>query len=204
MPVAVLCLFGASILAVAVRTLVLWRRTGHTGHRLSPSGASAASLVIHLFMGLGVLATSVAAPLADLAGLDILTLLDQPWLRLFGVILASLGVLGTFTAQLAMGNAWRVGVAEDEHTELVTTGPFRLVRNPVFTAIVTAFAGMTLAVPNVIALAGLGAFTLGVQLQVRRVEEPHLRREHGQAYERYAAGVGRFVPGIGRLHTKPG
>ena len=78
------------------------------------------------------------------------------------------------------------------------------MRNPVFTAIVTAFAGMTLAVPNVIALAGLGAFTLGVQLQVRRVEEPHLRREHGQAYERYAAGVGRFVPGIGRLHTKPG
>jgi len=202
--VAVLCLFGASILAVAVRTLVLWRRTGHTGHRLSPSGAGAASLVIHLFMGLGVLATSVAAPLADLAGLDILTLLDQPWLRLFGVVLASLGVLGTFAAQLAMGNAWRVGVAEDEHTELVTTGPFRLVRNPIFTAIVTAFAGMALAVPNVIALAGLGAFTLGVQLQVRRVEEPHLRREHGQAYERYAADVGRFVPGIGRLHTKPG
>ncbi len=203
MPVAVLCLFGAFLLAVAVRTLILWRRTGHTGHRLSPSGAGAASLVIHLFMALGMLATSVAAPLTELAGLPALPLLDQPWLRLFGVILASLGVPGTFAAQLAMGNAWRVGVTEGEHTKLVTTGPFRLVRNPIFTAVITAFAGMALAVPNVIALAGLGSFTLGVQLQVRRVEEPHLRREHGQAYERYAANAGRFVPGIGRLHTQP-
>ncbi|QGK70277.1 isoprenylcysteine carboxylmethyltransferase family protein [Allosaccharopolyspora coralli] len=203
MSVAVLCLFGAFILAVAVRTLILWRATGTTGHRLPPSGAGAASLVIHLFMALGVLATSVAAPLAEMAGLPALPLLDQPWLRLFGVVLAGLGVLGTFAAQLAMGNAWRVGVSDGEHTELVTTGPFRLVRNPIFTAVVTAFAGMALAVPNVIALAGLGAFTLGVQLQVRRVEEPHLRRQHGQAYERYAADVGRFVPGIGRLRTQP-
>ena len=37
-----------------------------------------------------------------------------------------------------------------------------------------------------------------VQLQVRVVEEPYLRRVHGRVYRGYAARVGRFVPGLGR------
>lgn len=53
-------------------------------------------------------------------------------------------------------------------------------------------------VPNVIAMAGLNALVIGVQLQVRLEEEPHLRRLHGEAYRRYTASVGRFLPGIGR------
>ena len=36
-------------------------------------------------------------------------------------------------------------------------------------------------------------------MQVRAVEEPHLLATHGRAYADYAARVGRFVPGIGRL-----
>jgi protein-S-isoprenylcysteine O-methyltransferase Ste14 len=38
-----------------------------------------------------------------------------------------------------------------------------------------------------------------IELQVRVVEEPHLLRTHGQAYEDWAREVGRFVPGVGRL-----
>jgi protein-S-isoprenylcysteine O-methyltransferase Ste14 len=37
------------------------------------------------------------------------------------------------------------------------------------------------------------------ELHVRRVEEPYLRRTHGDEYAAYAAQVGRFVPGIGRM-----
>jgi hypothetical protein len=37
------------------------------------------------------------------------------------------------------------------------------------------------------------------ELLVRLVEEPHLRRVHGEVYARYTAAVGRFVPGVGRL-----
>jgi protein-S-isoprenylcysteine O-methyltransferase Ste14 len=33
---------------------------------------------------------------------------------------------------------------------------------------------------------------------VRQVEEPYLVRTHGEAYRSWAAGVGRFLPGIGR------
>jgi protein-S-isoprenylcysteine O-methyltransferase Ste14 len=41
--------------------------------------------------------------------------------------------------------------------------------------------------------------TLALELQVRAVEEPYLIRSHGDAYRAYAARVGRFLPGIGRL-----
>jgi protein-S-isoprenylcysteine O-methyltransferase Ste14 len=60
-------------------------------------------------------------------------------------------------------------------------------------------AGVALAVPNVLALAGLGAAIIGLQLQVRRIEEPYLLRVHGEDYRAYAAQAGRFLPGIGRL-----
>jgi hypothetical protein len=47
-------------------------------------------------------------------------------------------------------------------------------------------------------VAQLAALFVGLQIQVRGVEEPCLRRIHGIAYAQYATGVGRFVPGIGR------
>jgi protein-S-isoprenylcysteine O-methyltransferase Ste14 len=71
-------------------------------------------------------------------------------------------------------------------------------RNPIFAAMITTFAGLALMVPNVIALTGLAALLIGVQLQVRVEEEPHPRRLHGEAYGRYTATVGGSLPGIGR------
>ena len=44
-----------------------------------------------------------------------------------------------------------------------------------------------------------GGLLAALELQVRVVEEPHLLRAHGGAYASYAARVGRFVPGVGRL-----
>jgi protein-S-isoprenylcysteine O-methyltransferase Ste14 len=58
--------------------------------------------------------------------------------------------------------------------------------------------GLLALVPNVVALGGLLALLLAVQLQVRWAEEPYLARLHGPAYAAYAARAGRFVPGVGR------
>ncbi len=66
-------------------------------------------------------------------------------------------MVGTLGAQAAMGNAWRGDVDPEARTELVTTGPFRYVRNPIFTATVVTAFGLALLVPNVLALAMLVA-----------------------------------------------
>lgn len=54
-------------------------------------------------------------------------------------------------------------------------------------------------VPSVVALVGLAALVVALELQVRVVEEPYLQRAQGSGYADYASRVGRFVPGVGRL-----
>jgi protein-S-isoprenylcysteine O-methyltransferase Ste14 len=53
-------------------------------------------------------------------------------------------------------------------------------------------------VPNLLSVLTLAGFIVGIQIQVRLVEEPYLRRVHGDAYRRYAMRTGRFLPMIGR------
>jgi protein-S-isoprenylcysteine O-methyltransferase Ste14 len=62
--------------------------------------------------------------------------------------------------------------------------------------LVTA-VGLVLVAPNVVALAGLVGLVIGLELQVRVVEEPYLRRLHGATHVAYASRVGRFLPGVG-------
>jgi protein-S-isoprenylcysteine O-methyltransferase Ste14 len=150
-------------------------------------------------MGLSVFAVGFAAPVAALAGLDPISVFDSPALRTAGVVVGVLGVALTLAAQLGMGDSWRIGVDPGERTALVTGGLFRLSRNPIFSAAILTAAGLAFATGNVIALLGLASLVTALELQVRRVEEPHLRRTHGDAYVTYAAQVGRFVPGVGRL-----
>ena len=57
--------------------------------------------------------------------------------------------------------------------------------------------GIALVVPNLIAVAGWVLLLIAIELQVRVVEEPYLRRHHGDPYRQYLASVGRFVPAIG-------
>lgn len=86
-----------------------------------------------------------------------------------------------------------------ESTALVTGGPFQVVRNPIYAAMIPTCLGFVLLVPNALAIAAWLALVVGLELHVRRVEEPYLQRVHGRAYAEYAARVGRFLPGMGRL-----
>ena len=78
------------------------------------------------------------------------------------------------------------------------SGVFGLVRNPIFTAMLVFAGGVTLMTPNPVALLAFVVLSTTIELQVRVVEEPYLRRTHGQAYRDYCVAVGRFVPVVGR------
>jgi protein-S-isoprenylcysteine O-methyltransferase Ste14 len=53
--------------------------------------------------------------------------------------------------------------------------------------------------PNVWSVAALVAMAVGVEVQVRAVEEPYLRGLHGTAYASWESAAGRFVPRLGRV-----
>ena len=168
-------------------------------HGLGPDAGPVEWLAGFLFVG--ALTTGVVAPTLTLVDvLEPIPALDGAVGHAVGIVLAVAGIGLTFGAQLAMGNSWRVGVDPEERTALVTDGPFELVRNPIYSAMVPTVLGLLLLVPNILAIIGITALLAALELQVRRVEEPYLLRTHGAAYAEYAARVGRFLPGVGLLH----
>ncbi|MEV0667369.1 methyltransferase family protein [Actinomadura luteofluorescens] len=187
-----------AVLAFGLRTFLQWRRTGDTGFRGGGLGKGTVQWWARVLFT-GALLIGAAGPIAALAGLPAFTVLDNTAVHAAGTALALAGVAGTLAAQTSMGNSWRIGVEEDERTELVTGGAFTLARNPIFTTMIVTAAGLAAMVPNAIALFGLVVTVAAVQMQVRAVEEPYLLHTHGDAYAAYAAEVGRFLPGVGRL-----
>jgi protein-S-isoprenylcysteine O-methyltransferase Ste14 len=192
---ALLAIYG--LLAFGVRMVVHVRRTGSTGFK-GLRGASGLERTGGLLLATAAV-LCVAGPALQLAGA--LSALDGGAAPIVGAVFACVGIATTVMAQFAMGDAWRVGVDPSERTELVTDGPFAFVRNPIFAAMIPSFTGIALLSPNVVTLAGVILLTVALELHVRLIEEPYLLGAHGEQYGAYAARVGRFLPGIGRLRV---
>lgn len=186
-------------LAFGLRIAVHLRRTGTTGFIGLSRDAGVLDVTVGALFALALVAGALA-PGLQLAGLV------RPWsgidtatVRLAAVALYGAGLAGTLWAQFAMGDAWRIGVRQTERTALVAGGPFRWVRNPIFSSMLLAALGLALAAPNVLSVLALAALLVALELQVRWIEEPYLTRAHGTSYRDYASRTGRFVPGWGRL-----
>ena len=196
--ITLLLILGFYAVAFGLRTYQHLRATGSTGFRgVSGRPGSAEWLGGVLFLAGVVL--SLLAPIAEMLGWVRAPWTPGPLLFPLGVLAVLLGITATYLAQISMGSSWRIGVRSDERTALVTTGPFALARNPIFTCMLFTAGALTLLSPTALALAALLSLLVAVELQVRLVEEPYLLRTHGASYRAYAARVGRFVPGFGRL-----
>jgi protein-S-isoprenylcysteine O-methyltransferase Ste14 len=184
---------------MGLRIAIQVRRTGSTGFRPVRGGPGTVEWWASVLLFGGILAASPIPFLILLGVLEPIAALDTTVVHALGFALAIAGMFLTFGAQMAMGDSWRVGVEPGERTDLVTSGPFRIIRNPIFGAIIPVGIGLTLLVPTVPSFLGLAAIATGLELQVRGVEEPYLLDAHGDAYRQYASRVGRFVPGIGLI-----
>ena len=192
-----LALYG--LLTVGLRMAVQLRRTGSSGFK-GLHGAS--GFMERLGGSLFALAVvlCVAGTVLQLTGaLSTVDTLEGEGARIVGVALAALGIATVSFAQFAMADEWRIGVDPAERTELVTGGPFALVRNPIYAAMIPSFIGIALLAPNAVTIAGAVLLMVALELQTRLIEEPYLTMVHGERYTVYAARVGRFLPGIGCL-----
>ena len=191
------------VVAFLVRAAIQLRRTGDHGFRVGTERAGTLAWWARVGF-IGAMLIGLLAPIVAL-----LDLVEPPdvWISgatgRTGLALTVVGIVATFVVQVLMGESWRVGVDPGERTTLVHRGPFRVVRNPIFTTMALTAAGLALLVPSVVSIVGLVALVVALELQVRAVEEPYLRRMHGEAYRRYCAEVGRFVPGLGRSSSSP-
>jgi protein-S-isoprenylcysteine O-methyltransferase Ste14 len=105
-----------------------------------------------------------------------------------GVVLALLGTAVFVRGARTMRSAETMGVTGDLYTE----GPYAYTRNPQYLGMIVGVSGFALAVDSAL-VATLAAVHVGWVLLLPRAEEPHLRAEFGEAYDRYARRVPRFV-----------
>ena len=134
------------------RSVVQFRKTGSTGVKGFSGRIGSLPWLAGVTASLGLVLAPVA-PLAAIYGWPGGGLiLSNAAAHYIGAAFAVAGIGGALLAQLSMGNSWRVGVDESEVTDLVTSGLFAWVRNPIFTFIWTSLLGLVLLVPNGAAL----------------------------------------------------
>ncbi len=104
-----------------------------------------------------------------------------------------IGFIITWICWIKMGTSWRMGIDPNEKTQLVFTGPFAYVRNPIYglSSVLMIMTALIIPTPIMIVIALLHVVLL--QWEVRR-EESYLRSVHGAPYEAYLQNVGRFLP----------
>ena len=82
----------------------------------------------------------------------------------------------------------------DPPKELVVQGLYRYVRNPMYLSVLTIVAGEIILTRSGALLVYWLSFFVAVNLFVMGYEEPYLRRQFGESYEKYTRAVGRWVP----------
>lgn len=110
-----------------------------------------------------------------------------------GLSLYGLGILPWTMRTLGRFAAPGPAVLRDH--ELITSGPFELVRHPGYSAILAIFLGTALGTLNWLLLALWPLVVVGTYLS-SRAEERLLREKFGKAYRQYAQQTHRFIPGI--------
>jgi protein-S-isoprenylcysteine O-methyltransferase Ste14 len=113
------------------------------------------------------------------------------WLVVAAGAVIALPAIGLF--------AWRglgTPAVFDPPRRLVVSGPYRFVRNPMYTGMALVLLGEALVFPHLTnaMLLTLALFILAVTLFVAAYEEPVLRAKFGADYEAYCRHVRRWIP----------
>lgn len=114
------------------------------------------------------------------------------WVDIGGWALVLCGCALIVAGQRAMGDSWRMGTSQ-EHRPLVTRGPYRLIRHPIYAGWLLMLAGIAAVTPAIWSIAGFAAFAAVVVLQSRREERLLTQRTDGE-YAAYSAATGGFIP----------
>ena len=104
---------------------------------------------------------------------------------------AAAGIALVFAGSSRLGASLRVGLPREE-TELRTEGLYAWTRNPIYAGIDLAAAASLAAVPTLLNAAAV-ATGIAAHHAIVLAEERFLRERFGEAWERYAARVPRYL-----------
>jgi len=132
-----------------------------------------------------------------------LTILNPKWMfeinilgyeiiKMIGYLFVTVGfVMGIF-ALLAMKNSWRVGIRYEQKTELITSGIYRVSRNPYFLSYDILILGYILIFPSPILLMLYVTLVIVFHKMILQ-EEMYLETVQGDSYLDYKRKVNRYL-----------
>jgi len=118
--------------------------------------------------------------------------LEVSWLRILGLVMLFVSLIWILFAQVNMGSAWRMGIDDENSSELIRRGLFRLSRNPIFLGLRLNLLGLFLVLPNAVTLVIWLLGDVMIQVQVF-LEEDYLRQAHSEIYQQYTKQVRRWL-----------
>jgi protein-S-isoprenylcysteine O-methyltransferase Ste14 len=117
---------------------------------------------------------------------------NNPWLAVLGLVLFPLGLGFAIWARVHIGRNWGVPMTRKDEPELVTGGPYRLVRHPIYSGILVAGVGTAVALSwpwlTAVLLAGIYFVYSAI------VEERYMTDQFPHTYPDYKRSTKMLVP----------
>ena len=116
----------------------------------------------------------------------------DPWRAGVGLVLSGLGLGFAIWARVHIGRNWGTPMSQKDEPELVTSGPYRLVRHPIYSGIILASAGTAVALSWfwLIAVVLAGVYFV----YSATVEERHMAKQFPETYPAYRRSTKMVVP----------
>ena len=134
------------------------------------------------------------------------TRIPLPWLYLqlwpvglwpfwIGAAVTLSGLLFAVWAREHLGRNWSRSVTIKQDHELITTGPYAVVRHPIYTGILAGFVGTAIAISQVRGIIACVLVFLVLWSKLR-MEEQWMRLQFGETYAAYAHETAALVPWV--------
>jgi protein-S-isoprenylcysteine O-methyltransferase Ste14 len=180
-------------LVVWIAFLLFWQiKAGDAKatHRLEP----AASRIVRSIVFLAAIAL-LSLPHIPAPWLYRRILPNALWAFWIGAVVTLAGLLFAVWAREHLGANWSRSVTIKQNHELIVSGPYALVRHPIYTGILTGFIGSAIALAQVRGFIAFVLVFLALWYKLR-MEEQWMRAQFGETYATYSKRVAALIPFI--------
>lgn len=120
----------------------------------------------------------------------------RAWLRWLGAGLAIVSPPLLVWVHATLGRHWSTNLQFKESHTLITAGPYRWIRHPMYTALFSFFAGLGLLSANglILGLVVVAVVVIGARIPK---EEAMMVAQFGDVYQTYMQHTGRLLPHLG-------
>jgi protein-S-isoprenylcysteine O-methyltransferase Ste14 len=118
----------------------------------------------------------------------------QTWRVAISILFFLIAALLSWTAPRALGRQWRVDAGLNADHQLVTTGPYRFVRHPIYTSMLAVLLGTGFMVtPWWLFSVAFIVFLAGTEIRMR-IEDHLLASRFGKSFTAYKSSVAAYIP----------